>query len=182
MFQSFMQCERNGWVALIWMAVQNTREKKRKEEKYGKLLISKNYLESLLKACFLPSPGIHCLIGSLNSLLEIDTFSLKYLYILFNYPLKGQVIHINFLQFSQLLPKGSFSTLLACAKLVLCFHHSSLMSGKNTNEKNMWDYSLKVLKAFKKICEAGLCLVLPVISSPVSLLYIAGNSSRFTPK
>lgn len=46
----------------------------------------------------------------------------------------------------------------------------------------MWNYILEVLKAFQEVSEAGLCPLLPVIPSPVSLLYTTGNSCRFTPK
>lgn len=100
---------------------------------------------------------------------------------MFSYPLKGQVIQLNFLQFSQLLPKGSFFTVLACVKLVMCLSCSSLMSGKNTNEKNIWNYCLEVLKVFQQFSEAGLCPLLPVRPNPVSLLYTTGNPCRFTP-
>lgn len=57
MFQSFMQCDAEEIQKRMSSTDLNGCAKykgKKKDEKYGKLLISKNCLESLLKACFFP--------------------------------------------------------------------------------------------------------------------------------
>lgn len=84
-------------------------QKKKKRKNMGNYwsIQMHNYSESLLKTSHPLLPIIYCLFSSLNLLLKTDASSLIYIYLQFSHPLKRQVIPPNFLQFSQLLRKGS---------------------------------------------------------------------------